>query len=168
MLAGMAVARAVGALAGCGEIMEEPFGKSSPPRAVSASPPPPAQGNFDDRDWPLVRIIPNQQTPSLEVFSEQIRGARVLYQRRTPFGMLLDARGLPILPAAHRRVLADQMKEDNAAYPGYMRGWAIVIDSAVQAGIMTAVVWLFHTPYPVRMFSDLAPAEAWVRKTIAS
>lgn len=81
--------------------------------------------------------------------------------------MLIDARGLPILPAAHRRALAEQMKADDAAYPGYMKAYATVIDSAVQAGIMTAVVWLFPTPYPMRMFSELAPAEAWVRKTIA-
>jgi hypothetical protein len=125
-------------------------------------------GSFDTRRWPLVRIMPNRRPVPLELFREQIQRARAVFERRQPFGFLIDVRTVPVLPPTHRKALAEQMKADNDAQPGVLRAFAVVVASAGQAGMMTAVLWLWPTPFPVRLFADLATAEAWLRRCIDS
>jgi hypothetical protein len=45
-------------------------------------------------------------------------------------------------------------------------GGALIFASPLQQGLWTAISWVTPSPIPVKMFSDLASAEAWVRAQI--
>ena len=55
--------------------------------------------------------------------------------------MVIDTREAPMPDAATRRALAGHINRLDEAFPGRIRGSAIVASSALARGVLTAVQW---------------------------
>ena len=65
--------------------------------------------------------------------------------------------------AAQRKQLADFMKT-HAKDMDAITGSAMVLDSALARGALTALNWLFRKPFPEKVFSSADPALEWLRE----
>lgn len=117
---------------------------------------------YDDSEWPLfVSTLP--PTPlSLEAFEAHIARLREPYRRGRPFVVMIVMGGHPPLAASHRKVAAEAMKHDGESYPHLLRAKAIVTQSEVERGVVTAVRWLARPDYPFEAFETVAAAKAWL------
>ena len=82
------------------------------------------------------------------------------------FGMITDGRLAPAPTALQRKRLAEDAKRNEARLARHMVASAVVVGSPLMKAIVTAVNWLAPPPYPVQVFTDVAPAEVWVRERL--
>jgi hypothetical protein len=117
---------------------------------------------FDDSKWPLYRVyLPKGDMDDRE-FSAFLETLDGLYLRGQKFGVMLDAREAPPLSPKRRQMTGERGKEMSARYPGLLLGFAVVLSSAVQRGIFTAIQWVVRGAFPSRAFGTLGEAEAWL------
>ncbi len=74
--------------------------------------------------------------------------------------LLVDGTHSEGLTAGQRRYSAAFTKEHEALLRRVCRGQAVVIVSAIQRGVMTAIFWLAPSPVPIKAFGTRAEAEA--------
>lgn len=117
---------------------------------------------YDDKDWPLFRIV----LPRTDLADEDFMAFVDTLDRlplRGRFAVLLDARVSPPLAARRRQILGEHGNAAFARYPGAMVGMGIVLSSALQRGIFTAIHWMMRQPQQVRVFGAPSDAEVWLR-----
>jgi hypothetical protein len=76
--------------------------------------------------------------------------------------LLVDNTRLPPLTPMQRRRTADFLREVQPRAAAYFAGAAVVLSSPIQRGILTAVLWIFTPPYPMRAFADVREARGWL------
>ncbi|HXX68841.1 MAG TPA: hypothetical protein VEK07_16765 [Polyangiaceae bacterium] len=54
------------------------------------------------------------------------------------------------------------MITDSRSHPGLLRAKAIVIGSAIERGVVTAVGWMAKPPYPFAAFESESAARNWL------
>jgi hypothetical protein len=62
---------------------------------------------------------------------------------------------------SQRRMLTERLAEDEELNARICRGLAMVFDSAMLRGILTAVWWVKKPPYPQKVFKNVEQAKAW-------
>lgn len=117
----------------------------------------------DVREWPLVRIKAPMADPEIDSFFVLIN--RYL-ERRTRFGIVFDVRGMPLLNALQRKKFADYITAKSGALKQFIAGQAVIVNSNLEAGIVTAVLWVAPTPFPTKVFNDYGDGEEWVKKQL--
>jgi hypothetical protein len=117
---------------------------------------------YDASEWPLfvVRMPPVALSP--EGFQLHLNACREPFRRLEPFAMLINMGQHPPLPATQRKAVSDAMKADNKRYPGVQMGLAIVVRSAFERGIITAISWVASPPYPFAAFGKELEAAEWL------
>lgn len=117
---------------------------------------------IDTQHWPLVYIAyPSAFTDA--DWSELIAQACAFLDRAEPYAWINDAR-TPYLPNARQRtVLANHQKARAEDYRRWARAAAVVSQSTVVRGVITAMNWVFPTPFPHQTFATIADAECWAR-----
>ena len=77
-----------------------------------------------------------------------------------PYGVVLDLRFTKSITPRQRAMLTESMeRHDNAAL---CKGTAMVFESRLLRGILTAVFWLRKPAYPTRVFTTTAEAWDWM------
>lgn len=120
---------------------------------------------FDEREKPLMRMtyqgVPDdaEWQRHLEVMSDWARRGEI-------YGVVIDAREVGRVSATQRRGIMDWITNDKQHLRANCAGGALIFASPLQQGLWTAISWVTPSPIPVKMFSDLASAEAWVRAQI--
>ena len=76
--------------------------------------------------------------------------------------MLIHMGEHPPLTPVQRAAIAKTMRTCVEAFPGRLRGLALVVRSSIQRGIITAINWVASPPYPIAAFKTEADAEAWL------
>jgi hypothetical protein len=117
---------------------------------------------YDDSDWPLFRVFLPAVDLSDEVFLAFVDRLDRLPLRGNKFAVLLDVRSAPPLSAKRRQLLSERGNASYERYPGAMVGMAVVMSSAIQRGIFTAIHWMMRQPRQVRAFASIGEAEAWL------
>lgn len=125
-----------------------------------------ATPTYDDRQWPLVRIRLAQDLSEQE-FEAALDYIDALFLRGQRFAVLLDVRTAAPLTAPQRKAVAERSNASYARHPTRLAGMAIVMSSALQRGVFTAIQWLCKESHPTRAFADIAPAEDWLRARLA-
>jgi hypothetical protein len=117
---------------------------------------------YDDSQWPLVRIrLPAAlDTAELVVSLDYIDA---LFLRGERFAVLIDVRDAPPLTAPQRKLVAERSDAMYARYPTRLAGMALILSSAIQRGVVTAIQWLVKGGFPTRVFARLVDAEIWLR-----
>lgn len=121
----------------------------------------------DDRFFPLVvNTIPEKlDVAHLPAFFAK---TQAILERREPYITISDVTRTRELPTAVvRRQLADWSTRYDAMMKQYAMGTAIVIESAMIRGGLTALFWLAPPPYPQQVVATLAEAVDVVEKYYA-
>lgn len=79
-----------------------------------------------------------------------------------PFGLINDPRGSQLPNAAERRVLIQFYRAHDRELRAHLLAAAIVGQSKLIRGVLTALEWALPAPHPVKICGSLAEAETWV------
>ena len=121
---------------------------------------------IDESQLPLVVFespgaLPPSQIDQDSFYNEVER----LLARRVPFATLHDLRGTEP-DAARRRRFSSWTQKNFDVLALRLVAHAVVIDSSIQAHILTGVLWMTRSPCPMKVFSNRADAEAWLRSEL--
>jgi hypothetical protein len=122
----------------------------------------PPQLRFDDRLWPKVRVTWPSQAVTDEEFVRALDQISGYTARAQAYVIVHDARQT-VRPSPKQRALAaERQKRDAEASRRWLKGAAIVVPSPILAGVVTAINWVFPSPYPQKICSRIEDAETWV------
>ena len=82
--------------------------------------------------------------------------------------ILSEVRGTAPAGAGERRKMVEIVSELDAKAKGLVCASAVVTDSGLMRGVLTAVGWVHSPPYPLRPFASDVDARAWLREHLAS
>jgi hypothetical protein len=82
--------------------------------------------------------------------------------RRGPFGMINDVRGGAVPTPVQRRTIAALYEANEPEIRAHFLAGALVGDSLLLRGVLTAMRWLRPAPHPVEIFATIGEAEAWI------
>jgi hypothetical protein len=117
---------------------------------------------FDESEKPLMRMT-YQGVPDEAEWERHIATMSDWARRGEVYGVVIDAREVGRIPPTQRRGIMDWITRDKAYLRANCAGGALIFASPLQQGLWTAISWVTPSPIPVKMFSDVPSAEAWVR-----
>ncbi len=116
-----------------------------------------------DHSWPLVSVRWPKEAIAPDALDRLFAATDGWLARREPFAMLTDGRDAAAPTALVRKRLAENAKQNEDALARYLAASAVVVGNPVVRAMITAVNWLAPPRYPVKVFTDVADAEAWAR-----
>jgi hypothetical protein len=120
---------------------------------------------FDETDKPLMRMTYQGLCNDAE-WQRHINQMSEWARRDEQYAVVIDAREVGKVPATQRRSIVDWINRDRQHLKTNCAGGALIFSSPVQQGLWTAIVWVTPTPIPVKIFRDVASAEAWLRERL--
>jgi hypothetical protein len=120
---------------------------------------------FDETDKPLMRMTYQGLCDDVE-WQRHIDQMSEWARRDEQYAVVIDAREVGRVPATQRRGIVDWINRDRQHLKTNCAGGALIFSSPVQQGLWTAIVWVTPTPIPVKIFRDIPPAEAWLRRLL--
>jgi hypothetical protein len=120
----------------------------------------------DTSAWPLCRISMPRVAMTATEFEQHLQYIGNLFRRSEPFGLLIDARGGAPPSARERQAIGQRMREWFERSPRGMVGMAVVLSSAIERGVFTAITWAAGKTYPSRAFGTPEEAERWLRAAL--
>jgi hypothetical protein len=120
---------------------------------------------FNETDKPLMRMTYQGLCDDVE-WQRHIDQMSEWARRDEQYAVVIDAREVGRVPATQRRGIVDWINRDRQHLKTNCAGGALIFSSPVQQGLWTAIVWVTPTPIPVKIFRDIPPAEAWLRRLL--
>lgn len=115
----------------------------------------------DDSAFPLVIVaLPSGWTDA--EWDAYLARMRTYPERRTRYVTLTDARGAGAPTAAQRKRAAEVMAADQEVSKRFNVANALVFDSAILRGMVTAITWITPPPVPMQTFATPALALGWL------
>lgn len=127
-------------------------------------PAPPGGVRTDLTHWPLAIVIPprTQMTDSdYRAYLEWTR--RYIVCTGQVYAMVLDAQNNPGVTANQRRILGEHMESTKPFSKKYCAGVAMVFDSTMMRGMMTAIFWLSKPEHATKVFAETHEAVKWAK-----
>lgn len=128
-----------------------------------------ARASVDDTEWPILVATLRGRVLSADAYRALLREihARAL-SRAHSFVLLMDVIGTPKPDALCRKTIAEEMecymKEDQRR----LCGVGLVVGPSLHQGVVTAINWRVHPPYPMTVFQDLPAARQWAHQRISA
>ena len=116
---------------------------------------------LDTSSWPHLVVTPPRDEVAdaqLEAFMDEYYG--VIFGQPEAHVLILDLRGNTGLTPTQRRYLTDSMQKTRHDH-SVAAGVALVFDSAVLRGMLTAMLWVAKPRCAVEVFSGVNQARAW-------
>jgi hypothetical protein len=117
---------------------------------------------FDETDNPLMRMTYQGLCDDAE-WKRHIDQMSEWARRGDPYAVVIDAREVGRVPATQRKGIMEWITRDRQHLKINCAGGALIFASALQQGLWTAISWVTPSPIPVKIFRDVASAEAWLR-----
>ncbi len=116
---------------------------------------------IDAKDWPVVKITTPEKVDddNLKGFLDDFNG--YIKDKKERFALIMDARKTSGMTPRQRRIQTDAM--NNAETNQYYICSALVFKSKTLSRVLTAVLWLKKSEYPVKVFSSVEEAHEWVK-----
>lgn len=124
--------------------------------------------SYDGTRWPLFRIRLPPTALSEEQFEDFLQRIDALFLRGEQFAVVIDARGAPPPTPRERQEIGKRVRLAYGRYPTRLLAMALVLDSALQRGIFTAINWISGPAYPSRAFDAPGAAEAWLLEMLGA
>jgi hypothetical protein len=116
--------------------------------------------HFDDSRWPIVVVrYPSRIDP--RDWDEHLTRVIGYVKTDLPWGMINDSRGAAHPTATQRQGIIDLYDAHEELVRKNWRATAIVCDSKVIVGVLTALTWVRPPPHPFRPFSDYGEGARW-------
>ncbi|MEZ4288547.1 MAG: hypothetical protein R3A47_10485 [Polyangiales bacterium] len=120
---------------------------------------------FNTERWPLVIIPSPGDTPVEKIDQESFyREADRLLVGQRPAVVLHDLSQVGSMDAARRRKFVTYAEANRERVTSMVKGYAVLIDSPVIRGIVTAVLWFLNPPCPMKIFTSRAKAIEWLKE----
>lgn len=124
--------------------------------------------SYDETFWPVLVVKMPPVALSATAFATHLDRLSALHDRGTTFGLLIDMGKHPPLSPLQRKLIAARIKDDTRRAPGVMRGCGLVVASAFERGVVTAINWVAQPLSPFRAFATRAEALDWLRELVAA
>ena len=121
-----------------------------------------AQIDLSFEHWPVVITT----TPSVPVDDAELTAyidhwASGIAARKGPYVGVIDLSNSAGLAPHQRKTIVGSMNDDAHGILPRCRGTALVFQSAVLRGMLTAMLWVRPPTYPVKIFGSREQALAW-------
>ena len=116
---------------------------------------------FDESDAPLYRTF-YEGVPPKDEWDAHFDRFTGWARAGIPYAVAIDAREVGSLPANHRKAIVDWIDRDRFHLTANCCGGALIFSNRLQRGLWTAITWVTPIPVPVKVFGDMASAEAWL------
>jgi len=121
-----------------------------------------AEISLDVSRWPLIMVSYPKSFRDAD-WVHLLDRIVALMQREEDFGMINDVRDAPVPTALQRSLIVEMYEAHIKLVQRHWKGTAIIGNSRVVVGVLTALNWLMPPPHPAKVFSDFEEGEAWVR-----
>ncbi len=123
----------------------------------------------DDGRFPLVTIsfegtVNDKDFENYLIALTRLTMRSLRDKRRVAF--VMDTRRSMVTPPSQRRMMGEWMKVNDEATRATCAGFAFVMDSAIQRGLLTAVLWIHPLPAPHHICSLPGEAASWCREQL--
>ena len=124
----------------------------------------------NETDWPIVslELPPEARVRGIDhdSFYERIEA---LLAKGGRFATLQDMRPVGLMDPVRRKRYTDWVQAQAPALRRHVIAHALVIESNLQRGVNTAVLWVVQQPpVPIEQFTDMNEARAWLREKVSS
>jgi hypothetical protein len=119
---------------------------------------------FDESTWPIV-VIRYPHVIDAEDWDKHMETVTGYVLRDRPWGMINDSRSSGGPTSKQRQGIIRMYDAHDALIRKNWRATAIITDSKVIVGVITALTWLRPPSHPFRPFSDYAEGARWVEKS---
>ena len=122
---------------------------------------------YDEGQWPIVLVtLPAAELNDTD-WALHLDRLSAFSKRGVPYAQIIDVRASSSVSAPARRLIAERLDQDEDAYPGVLRGVAVVLATPVHRGIFKAISWLSTKTRSFEQFLDPADALVWARRLVA-
>lgn len=123
--------------------------------------------DIDTTMWPIVVVTP-PLTPMTHELVERfkVEWTDLLNHRTERYVCINDLSHAPSMPPAQRRSMTDWMNENERNLAAQCCATAMVFDSMLMRGALTAMLWMFRPPYPTEVFKTREDALRWAREML--
>jgi hypothetical protein len=118
---------------------------------------------FDDSQWPIVVVRYPKEIEQAD-FTAHLERVSTYVRRAEPWGMFNDSRGAGQPNARQRQAIATFYDQHEALVREHWRGTAIIFDSPLIVGVLTALTWLRPPPHPFKPFSNADEGRRWLEE----
>jgi len=119
--------------------------------------------DYDDSDWPVVRIGSPKTVADDATFERHIQRLTAYLERRKPLVFVIELHDATSLSVEQRDRIRRHEAERRDLIARYQRGMAIVVRSSFQRAMIKAVFWLIESPSPTQAFATIEAAMSWAR-----
>ena len=120
---------------------------------------------YDMSGWPLCRVSWPLTMDDGELDAHW-HYLDTLLLKGEPFAVLIDAREAARPSSRQRQTMGRRTAQNFQRYPLGITGIALVLSSAIERGVLTAINWLSGPAYPTRVFSTPEEAAIWLHGTM--
>ena len=125
-----------------------------------------AAPSYDTSRWPIFQArMPVEGMLDHEFDAHVERLTRLLATEKR-VGLSVDARDATPLNAKQRAVIAAVHRQAFQRDPNVLAGVAVVLSSAIERGILTAIVWAARTSFPTHAFATPESAFEWLQERL--
>ena len=121
------------------------------------------------RDWPIaiLELPPNVDVRKIDRFSF-FEAIEALLARGERFALMADMRFAGPTDAVRRRQFTEWLSKHKTAVTQHLAGYAVIVESKEQEGMVTALRWVNGMPVPLQVFADQDSARAWLKEKMSA
>ena len=114
---------------------------------------------------PIVKVTFDDSVPTDEEYYAYLEGQKVIYKLGV-MGLLADGRNAKIPSRAHQQLQSKFLKEHKEEIQTYCVGYALVMKGRMLSILLNAIMSIYSSIVPYKIFDNLEDAEAWLHKML--
>jgi hypothetical protein len=123
---------------------------------------------YDESQSPIVRIVVPSPPASDSEFERLLAWHRTELERRRPFAVVFELATGAGVSVERRERIRRHTRQHEAAFREYQCALGVVVGSAYQRALASAVLWIAKPPSPARIFLERESALDWARSRMAA
>ena len=123
-----------------------------------------AHVDVSDKHWPaVVTTVPSGDIADEDMHQANRDFLEIIKARRAEYVTVTDLRSGGRVTPKQRAIITNFMADHDYILGRYCVGAAMIFDSAVMRGMLTAILWLRTPEYPTKVFATSEEAIEWGR-----
>jgi hypothetical protein len=123
---------------------------------------------YDESQAPILRIVVPSPPASDAEFERLLAWHRAELERRRPFAVLFELAAGAGVSVERRERIRRHTRQNEAGFRDYQCALGVVVGSAYQRALASAVLWIAKPPSPARIFLDRKSAFEWAQSRLAA